>query len=247
MGGRTTYAFSLLGTKFVTTADEKNIQTILAHNFQDWDIGPQRRGNFWPLLGNGIFTQDGKSWEHSRAMMRPQFSREQVSDLDMEEKHVQNLMRALEEKLNGDMTETVDLSELFFRLTLDAATDFLFGESVGSQVSFLRGNERSTKGGVLDIDFASAFDIGQRSLATRFRFADLYWLVNPKGFKKSCKDCHDFIDHFVRRALSQDPNEKAEKGTGGKERYVFLDALVKETRDPIELRSQLLHTLLAGR
>jgi hypothetical protein len=86
------------------------------------------------------------------------------------------------------------------------------------------------------------------ALATRSRFADKYWLSNPKGFKEACKACHDFIDHFVRLALSKNLQEKElEKGTNGKEKYVFLDALVKQTRDPIELRSQLLHILLAGR
>lgn len=36
-------------------------------------------------------------------------------------------------------------------------------------------------------------------------------------------------------------------GEKTKKRYVFLHALIKETKDPIELRSQLLHLLLAGR
>ena len=45
-------------------------------------LGPNRRGNFYPLLGNGIFTSDGIGWEHSRAMMRPQFARDQVSDCE---------------------------------------------------------------------------------------------------------------------------------------------------------------------
>lgn len=157
-------------------------------------------------------------------------------------------MRALEEKtVGGNVTETVDLSELFFRLTLDAATDFLFGESVNTQVSFLKGQARDKTGGPLDLDFGTAFDIGQKSLAVRLRFAELYWLVNPKGFKEACKTCHTWIDHFVQLALSKSFDEKAEKQSGEKERYIFLDALVKETRDPIELRSQLLNILLAGR
>ncbi len=74
-------------------------------------------------------------------------------------------------------------------------------------------------------------------------------MVSPKGFKKSCKACHEFIDHFVRLALSKDIREKGpQKGVvGTKDKYVFLDALAAQTRDPIELRSQLLHILLAGR
>jgi hypothetical protein len=73
--GSVTFKYHVLGTAQIATQDEKNIQAILATQFADFDLGPVRRGNFFPLLGNGIFTQDGKGWEHSRTMMRPQFAR----------------------------------------------------------------------------------------------------------------------------------------------------------------------------
>ncbi|PMD14093.1 cytochrome P450 52A12 [Hyaloscypha hepaticicola] len=249
--GSITYKYTLLGSTNYFTADEKNIQTMLATKFSDWDLGPNRRGNFWPLLGNGIFTQDGSGWEHSRAMMRPQFARDQVSDLDLEERHVQNMMKALNVSLgSGNWTDCVDLQVLFFRLTLDSATEFLFGESVDSQLHLLPGHQSDKSvNGLHSSDFAAAFDQGQMALATRARFASRYWLVWPKGFKESCRICHEFIDHFVRLALSKELREKElEKGKfGRKEKYVFLEALAAETQDPIELRSQLLNILLAGR
>jgi hypothetical protein len=70
------------------------------------------------------------------------------------------------------------------------------------------------------------------ALATRARFANRYWMVWPKGFKESCKICHDFIDHFVRLALSKELREKElERGKSErKEKYVFLEALAAETR-----------------
>jgi len=73
--GAFTFKYSILGATNIATHDEKNIQAMLATQFADFDLGPLRRGNFFPLLGNGIFTEDGKGWEHSRAMMRPQFAR----------------------------------------------------------------------------------------------------------------------------------------------------------------------------
>jgi cytochrome P450 len=242
--GAITYKYSTLGSTNIFTADEKNVQAILATQFPDYDLGPLRRGNFMPLLGNGIFTQDGKPWEHSRAMMRPQFARELVSDLELEECHVQNLMRAIVAKSGDGWTDEVDLQVLFFRLTLDSATEFLFGKSVDSQLSALP----SADSGAEENTFAYAFDKAQAVLATRARFQTLYSLYNPAIFRQCCKDCHAFIDQFVRLALSKDQREKElEKGTGGKAKYVFLEALAQQTRDPIELRSQLLHTLLAGR
>jgi len=249
--GAITYGFSIFGAPAVFTADEKNIQAVLATQFKDFDLGVRRIGNFWPLLGGGIFTQDGPAWEHSRALMRPQFAREQVSDLDLEERHVQNMLSVLDSQTNTNgWTGLVDLQSLFFKLTLDTATEFLFGESVNSQLH--QSSEINSPGGKVnpnDIDFATAFDKGQMALATRARFGDKFWLVNPKGFKQACKDCNDFIDHFVRLALSKELREKElEKDVRGtKEKYVFLEALAAETKDPLELRYQLLHILLAGR
>lgn len=48
--------------KVFMTSDPKNIQAILATQFLDFDIGSDRRGNFAPMLGHGIFTSDGESW-----------------------------------------------------------------------------------------------------------------------------------------------------------------------------------------
>lgn len=205
------------------------------------------------MLGNGIFSQSGADWKHSREMMRPQFTRDQVSDLDLEERHVQNMMRALEVKLKADgRTHTVDLQELFFRLTLDSATEFLLGESADSQLQEIPGyaRGRNSSSDLHSINFAYAFDKGQMGLATRARFGPLYWVWNTPHFRKCIKDCNQFIDHYVRRALDKERRESRQERDmekKAKQKYVFLDAIAEQTQDPIELRSQLLHILLAGR
>ena len=57
-----TWIQNFLGTMVYVTSDPKNIQAVLATQFNDFEIGEQRRGNFFPMLGNGIFTVDGKAW-----------------------------------------------------------------------------------------------------------------------------------------------------------------------------------------
>lgn len=116
------------------TSDPKNIQAMLATQFNDFEFGPARIGNMSATLGSGIFTQDGKPWEHSRALLRPNFARDQVSDLELEENHVQNLFKAMPVQADGWTAET-NIQQLFFRLTIDSATEFLFGESVDSQLT----------------------------------------------------------------------------------------------------------------
>ena len=242
--GGSTLRYSIMGTETLQTIDPKNIQAMLATQFNDFSLGARRRNNFLPLLGNGIFTLDGKGWEHSRAMLRPQFARDQISNLELEEKHVQNMMQAL--PVDGQGWIDTDLNLLFFRLTLDSATEFLFGESVDSQLNELPGHEASDASRDSKL-FASAFDLGQSYLATRSRLQTAYWLLNPSKFQKACTQTHDFVDRFVRLALSQDLREKELERGDGKERYIFLEALAAETKDPVELRSQLLNILLAGR
>ena len=254
--GSRTHQYNILGNEGFFTVDPKNIQAILATQFKDFSLGEFRRSVFRPLLGNGIFTNDGPAWEHSRAMIRPQFAREQVSDLELEEAHIQNLMRALPIDAQSKWTAPVDLQVLFFRLTLDSACEFLFGESVDSQLIDLpeKAGVNSLGNGprfISEIAFAEAFDEAQAWLAFRSRLMDKNWVADGPSFRKHNKTVHAFIDHFVHLALNKDVQEKElEKGGASgrkKNKYVFLDALAAQTRDPIELRSQLLNILLAGR
>lgn len=46
----------------VITVEPKNIQAMLATQFNDFYIGPARSGGFGPMFGPGIFTTDGERW-----------------------------------------------------------------------------------------------------------------------------------------------------------------------------------------
>lgn len=182
-------------------------------------------------------------------MLRPQFVREQVADLELDEKHVQHLLKAINFNADG-WTNTFDVQPLFFRLTIDTATEFLFGESVDSQIASIPGIERSPSLiGVDETKFAPAFDLAQAYIALGGRFGAFPTLAHNKEFLEACKVCHDFVDYFVHRALSRRASLSPATGTNEKkkERYVFLDALAQATSDPLELRYQMLNILLAGR
>lgn len=55
-----TVRIDVLGEGFSTT-DPKNVETVLNTNFEDYSLGVRRDG-LYPLLGEGIFTQDGSAW-----------------------------------------------------------------------------------------------------------------------------------------------------------------------------------------
>ena len=166
-----------------------------------------------------------------QALVRPSFTRTQVADLDTFENHISHLISIIPK--DGS---TVDLQTLFFRLTLDSATEFLFGESVNSLGS-LEGSDQHR--------FGTAFDFAQSQVGNRDR---LDWLTPRTEFHKACKYVHAFVDQIIYRTLektkSYDP-EKPDSDDSG--RYVFLTEVAKKTRDPKVLRDESLNILLAGR
>lgn len=234
--------FGLWNSHFITTHEPANIQAILATKFSEFELGSFRRDNFMPMLGNGIFTADGEEWRHYRAQLRPQFGRVLVGELEGAERHLGVLWEAVGRSGKGDGKEEgwveVDLMPLVFRFTMDVSTEFLFGQSVESQIEAMGGGEK----GEDQEGFADAMGYAQEYLAWRMRFGSFFWLVNGKKFQKACETVKSFADRFVRIALERKVGEKREG-----EKFVLLHALVEETRDPVELRDQVLQTLLAGR
>lgn len=135
----------------------------------------------------------------------------------------------------------MDLQPLFFHLTLDSSTEFLFGESVNSLTS-ADGSEHQ--------HFGQAFDLAQGRLPNRARLGKLIHLYRDREFHDACQTVHRFVDRIVFEALEKHNPRDAEKsidGIGEKERYVFLTEMIKATRDPKQLRDELLNILLAGR
>lgn len=125
-----TFIVSLGGELVIHTSDSENIKAILATQFGDYDLGKTRHALLHTLMGDGIFTLDGSGWAHSRALLRPQFSKERVSHLSSLERSLQQLKHIV--KMKVAQKGEVDLQELFFMLTMDTATDLLYGESVNS-------------------------------------------------------------------------------------------------------------------
>ncbi len=93
--------------------------------YKEYNFGV-RQAIFAPLLGNGIFTQEGPAWKHSRELLRKQFIQAQYQNLNHIREHVDNLLAHL------PSDGIIDLQPLFFNLTLDTTTALLFGCSVYS-------------------------------------------------------------------------------------------------------------------
>lgn len=165
-------------------------------------------------------------------MLRPNFSRTQVGDLPTFERHVAHLIGAIPR--DGS---TVDLSDLFFRLTIDSATEFLFGSSTES---LTKGSSRG---------FAEAFASSQDHIAHMSRWGKIGGLfpADP-NFDQNAKFVHDFVDYYVDQGLARRSELLSEKSNADKSgRYIFMEELVRQTSDRLRIRSECLNILLAGR
>lgn len=138
-----------------------------------------------------------------------------------------------------------DIQRLFFLLTLDSATQFLFGESVGCMLPPSETTGVLEKSAVRSAQgFAEAFNTAQDYLAARARAQELYWVINPKEFRDANRRVHEVVDHYVNIALeSKRHPERKQPGS----RYIFLEGLATDTDDPKMLRDNMLNILLAGR
>ncbi|KAF9891256.1 hypothetical protein FE257_004820 [Aspergillus nanangensis] len=250
-------AFRLCGNTFtvrelhrhaIVTIEPDNIKTVLSLNFHDYGIS-HRQTPFEPLLGRGIFDTDGEHWAASRALIRPSFTREQVADLEGLEGLMQDLLRLLPSG-HGDGEETVDLSELFFRYTIDSATEFLFGRSVGT----LKKNEQETA-------FADAFHYAQADVLRRGMLGSFLTRLFPDPKADECnRVCREFVQGFVDEAFQAVEGEKKEsvypkrqqqqqeqQHFETKSKRIFSHELASRTSDRTRVLDELMNVLLAGR
>ena len=220
-----TVAVNLAGQRWIFTADPENIKAVLATQFQDFGKGKEFHEDWKPFLGDSIFTTDGQQWHNSRQLIRPQFVKNRVADLDIFEKHVDRLMQKV-----GGHGEDVDIADLFYRFTLDSATDFLLGKSVDSL-----GDPQAA--------FASAFAEVQRVQNLITRVGGLSPLI-PKGtYWAGLKVINAFVEPFIEQVLRLNIAELKEKTNQS-----FLHALAATgTRDRDAIRDQVIAILLAGR
>lgn len=107
----TTFSGKTIGKRNVYTVDCRNLQSVHSLNFNHYGVQPIRRAATLPFLGEGVFTMDGPFWEHSRALIRPTFTRTNVANLPAFELNFEKFLKLLPE--DGS---TIDLEPLLYRL-----------------------------------------------------------------------------------------------------------------------------------
>ena len=238
-------------TEFLHTRDPENIKTILSTKESHWQLGPVRGGVLSKLMmGMNLFTHEGRAWKASRALVRPQFTRSQFSDIEFFEQHVQELSRKIAVDKHGWSAE-VDLQPLLVNLVTDITTEFLLGYSVHSMSPTLRlqlpkvENLPAPDPAIFGacIDEASAWIIALAPLG--------HWskLLPLQRLRYCVREPKKLIDWLVREALDRSEKSKQHPSiaTQAGSRYHMLDELIKSTRDPVVLRDEIMALITAGR
>ncbi|KAK3369963.1 putative cytochrome P450 alkane hydroxylase [Podospora didyma] len=236
-----TFAAIMQGTPAICTIDPTNLLAITTTNFNDYGVQPMRRDATLPFLGEGVFTMDGPFWEHSRALLRPTFSRANIANLPAFEVHLQKFLKLLPR----DGT-SVDLKPLLCKLFIDTSTEFLFGESM---------NILNQKEPQRSQDFLDAFHYAQQGTGKRLQLGKLAFLYCDKKYYESIKVAHAFADYYVDKAIEYRRSHLADKGVNletfsdedaSKHKVVLLHDMAMETDNREDLRNQILHVFLAG-
>ena len=219
--------YLLFGPRAFHILHPRNVEALLSTNFKDYGLG-SRPAVFAPLLGKGVFTQEGAAWRHSRELLRKQFARMQYQDLGNFREHVDNLVACM------PYAGIVDLQPLFFNLTLDTTAALLFGRSVYSLRADIDQGEENRQ-------FAEDFALAQEGLAKRFRLAPFHFLCSPRQFRLACRNVHSFVQKYIRERASMGGKKSDHPSSW------LLHQVAKESGAEAELRDQLLNVLLAGR
>ncbi|EJT71465.1 cytochrome P450 52A1 [Gaeumannomyces tritici R3-111a-1] len=216
--------------RFLMTREPAHVKAMLTGKFSDFGKGPKFHEVWSPFLGDSIFTTDGARWHDSRALIRPMFVRNRVRDLDIFDRWMNVLLGKLPEP-GG----TVDVMDLFYRMTLDVTTDFLLGHSVNSL-----DNPNN--------DFSRAFTDVQRVQMMLTVMAHSF--VPTKKYYAGIKVIERFMMPFIEQALALPPSEleKLSSPDSNSNREVtFLHSIARYSRDPKVIRDQIMAVLLAGR
>lgn len=242
----------LLWEDQIWTIDEAHVRYMLAGPGFEWF----HKGYYWQermesFLGNGIFNRDKAEWQSQRAIARPWFVKDRISDLNIFDRHTTTTLALISEFV--DRREAFDAQDLFARFTLDSASEFLFGRCLDTLHGTLPVAGRAKMGpkGTAIEDafgsFARAFEDVQVQIARRTRIGKpwpLFELFTDKT-APSVAVIHDWLRPIVHEALAKKSAASAEKESG--EDSTFLSHLANSTDDPQDIAYSVLNMLLAGR
>ena len=234
--------FPMYGAVFFTDS-EVNVKHILQTNADNYVKGDMWRSLFWELLGNGIFSADGSTWESHRKISSRMFSRNLLRfSADIENSKLdQIVVDVFDKSLLKQQKVTIDIQDLFLRFTIDVTGSIAFGVELDS---LKRGEQH---------EFALAFDEMQK--LTLGRMLDPFFQVKRffrlTARERRIRQLKVVLDDFCKGVI-QSNRRSAEEGSIAPDLLsLFMvgdkDQKAEHTMTDEELRDIILNFLVAGR
>uniref|UniRef100_A0A8H7XXG4 Cytochrome P450 n=1 Tax=Psilocybe cubensis TaxID=181762 RepID=A0A8H7XXG4_PSICU len=193
-------------------------------------------------------------WKFHRSMTRPFFTRERISDFEIYDRNWDLSLKLAKQRIEEGYS--IDVQDLVSRFTLDSATEFLFGASVGSLSAGIPYPPEHVENNTAafyshpSTTFVKAFTEGLILAAVRTGLGQ-EWPLAEFGQDKITplrKTMDEFTEPLMKMAL--DKREKAlAEGVElkDKEEMTLLGHLVNHTQDTKILKDELINLLVAGR
>ncbi|KAF8308485.1 cytochrome P450 monooxygenase CYP63 [Clavulina sp. PMI_390] len=254
----------LLWQDQIITRDHLVMKQILATGFDGFSKTSSVPGRLrlYDLFGNGIFNTDGAEWKAHRALTRPFFARERITDYEHFEKYSNKVVDILRKRAEDG--ESIDVQDLFGRFTLDAAGEFLFGVSdfdtldaplprpgqatMGAKGSSVTESQRNAY-----TDFVNAFEWFQVAIAPRSSRGILWplWEWSKNVADEPNEVITSWVRPLVERALENKKNREkagdASEEKMGTDEGSLLEHIAESTEDVKLVRDELVNILLASR
>ncbi|KAF9520641.1 hypothetical protein BS47DRAFT_1387249 [Hydnum rufescens UP504] len=248
-----TYIIRILWDDEVITIEPRHIKQILVNNFPNYIKGEEFNIATRAVLGSGVFNADNQVWKFHRAMARPFFTRERITDFDIFARHADKIIQKMKDNFSAG--NPIDIQDAMGRFTLDSAAEFLFGAALDSiSESFILANDKPpTQAKDRSMHFTSSAFIRavrdtQQLIARRLWLGPIWMITEMFGDNSTMpmKDINKFLGPILEDALSRNqdvteaPNEIGSDTT-------FLEHMISQTKDRVVLRDSIMNMLTAGR
>ncbi|KAI2628676.1 cytochrome P450 [Hypoxylon sp. NC1633] len=243
-------ASPVMGTqKGINTVDPENIKTVLSTRSQDYERPKARAKAAMPVMRAGIFTADGPIWAHWRAMLKPSFTRKKLEiNVGQSDRHLELIFVALGEPKTDGWTDNVDLMDHLYRMTMDAATEFLFGTSAETQTAALvragkipaEMHVKSILDGFDDLFFKAASYVGHR-----MKLSNMYWMYDGFGYRQASRELYVKVDAYIADIRKRSAERTQAENKDGMYSNV-IEEMEAQGASQLDMVEQAMHLLIGG-
>lgn len=179
----------------IHTIDPVNLNAILSKSASHWGPSKSRARTMYPLAQDGLLNSEGEEWHRKRKLLLRHIHNKRVKDVQNYETDIELLFNAIGPVQEDGWTGTVDLLDLFHRMSLDMSTSFLLGTSANSQLNGMRNariqaaiDEFGLRRGKNDksLSYDEAYEVVRHYFSLRSKLGSKYWVADSYKVQHPC-------------------------------------------------------------